>query len=219
MLVQEVDAIGLEPSERCHGHLADVLRPAVGAGDSLSFEAKAELAGDHDLVAPAFERAAQQLFVGQGAVHLRGIEEGDAELDGAVDGGYGFSVIGHAVGLAHPHAAEPEGRYLESLASELAGWEHAASFRRNHRTGAKACPFRCYSKLLIRTLPNCEEPCTGSRNLRPEQAWMAARRCIFRGSEAARDLLSDPGRPDRPSLPPTTRSQFTARTLARESSS
>ena len=115
-----------QPAQRGLRDLADVLGPAVGADELAAFEAEAELGREDHLVAPPLERSAEQLLVGEGAVGLGGVEEGDAELDGSVERRDGFLVVGHAVGLAHSHAAEAEGGDLESLASELAGREHFA---------------------------------------------------------------------------------------------
>ena len=68
-------------SRMCSGRLST---PDRSAPSSML---EAELGGDDDLVAPALERPAQQLLVGEGAVHLGRVEEGHAQLDGAVDGG------------------------------------------------------------------------------------------------------------------------------------
>ena len=50
--------------------------------DCAGRELEAELGRDHDLVADRFERLADELLVGERAVDLRGVEEGDAALDG-----------------------------------------------------------------------------------------------------------------------------------------
>ena len=93
----------------------------------IPLEAEAELGREDDLVAPALQGAAQQLFVGERPVRLGGIEEGDAELERAVERSDGFAVVGHAVGLAHPHAAESQRGDLEPLGAEPSAWEHVST--------------------------------------------------------------------------------------------
>ena len=105
-----------------------MLGPAVGPGEPVAVEAEAELGGEDDLVALALERAAEQLLVGEGPVRLGGVEEGDAELEGAMQSRDGFLFVGNAVGLAHSHAAETEGGDLEALRTEAAGWKHISRY-------------------------------------------------------------------------------------------
>ena len=123
MLVEKVDTVGGEPAERALDRLADVLRPAVQARDRAVLDLEAELGRDDDAIALALERAAQQLLVRVRAVDLGRVEEGHAELDGPVDGGDGLALVallGGAVGLAHPHAAEAERGDLQAARSEFA---------------------------------------------------------------------------------------------------
>ena len=58
----------------------------------LPSQRKRELGGDDEAVALALDRLAEQLLVGERPVHLGGVEEGDAEIDRAVDGGDRFVV-------------------------------------------------------------------------------------------------------------------------------
>src|SRR6185436_9671317 len=76
--------------------------------------------GEHDLGAAVADGAAHQLLVGERAVHVGGVDEGDAAVERAVDGGDRFRLAGVLVELAHPHAAEAERRDLEALPAELA---------------------------------------------------------------------------------------------------
>ena len=111
VLVEQVDVVGPEPPQRALDHLADMLGPAVRSGRPLAvLDAEAELRGDRHLVAPPLQRPAQQLLVGEGAVDLGRVEEGAAELEGAVDGGDGLRLVRRAVGLAHAHAAQADRR-------------------------------------------------------------------------------------------------------------
>src|SRR5215213_2248771 len=84
MLVEEVDAVGLQAPERLFGDPTDPLGPAVEARLRIGV-LEAELRRDHDLVPERSERLAHDLLVGVGAVCLRGVEEGDAALVGRAD--------------------------------------------------------------------------------------------------------------------------------------
>ena len=48
------------------------------------------------------------------------VEESAAQFDGAVNGGDGFGLVGWAIELAHPHAAETERRDFQPLLTKLA---------------------------------------------------------------------------------------------------
>ena len=77
---------------------------AAGVGD------QAELGGQHHLVPAALQRAADEFLVGVGAVDLGGVDEGDAQLQGAVDGAHGLVVVGAGAGVAvgHAHRAQAD---------------------------------------------------------------------------------------------------------------
>src|SRR5205807_9465740 len=85
----------------------------------------AELRRDDDALPPAPERTAEELLVLERTVDFRGIEERRAELERALDRRQRLRLVGRAVRLTHPHAAEAERRDLETLATEL-------SFRKHH---------------------------------------------------------------------------------------
>ena len=86
VLVEQVDAVGPQPLQRRLDHLPDVLGPAVQARLLPSpLELEAELGRDHHLVADRRQRLAHQLLVGERAVDLGGVEEGDAALDRRAD--------------------------------------------------------------------------------------------------------------------------------------
>ena len=110
MLVVQVDVVGAEPLERRVARSLHVVGPAVHAEPLPLFVALvAELGGEHDLVAPAANGRAHQPLVGERPVHVGRIEEGDAEIESAVDGGDRLGVIPAGVELGHSHAAEAEG--------------------------------------------------------------------------------------------------------------
>ena len=130
VLVEEVDVVGAEPLERPFDRAADVVGGAVERTDRRHVAGRrvvhpaGELGRDHVLVAPALDRAADQLLVGQRAVQLRGVEEVDPELQRPLDRRDRLVLVGRAVEGRHAHASEPEGGYLER--SELAGFHWGA---------------------------------------------------------------------------------------------
>src|SRR5690349_7668317 len=68
----------------------------------------AERGGDDDVVAAPRDRGAGELFIVERPVHVGGVEHGDAEVEGAVDGGDGLGVVARPVEVVHPHAAKAE---------------------------------------------------------------------------------------------------------------
>ena len=108
VLVVEVDVVDAEPRQRAVAGLAHVLGPAVdGAlGRVVGVAHDAELGGDDRLVAAPGQRLADEHLVGVRPVHVGGVEEGDPELEGPVDGGGRLGVVRRPVEVGHPHAAE-----------------------------------------------------------------------------------------------------------------
>src|ERR1022692_2564400 len=104
----------------------NVLRPAVGSRHLAIHKTPAELGGDYHLVAFAFQRAPQQLFILEWAVSFGGIKQSDAEFDRAVDGRDRLLVVRCSIRLAHSEAAETYGRDLKSLLPEPAPYQHAS---------------------------------------------------------------------------------------------
>jgi hypothetical protein len=87
-LVTKVD--GLDPQALQHPvhRPPDMVGPAVQAGMPLArvgVNVPAELGGDHAVIADGCERLGQQLLIGELAVGLGRVEEGDATLVGAAD--------------------------------------------------------------------------------------------------------------------------------------
>ena len=133
VLVVEVDVVEAEPAQRVVARLLDVLGPAVHAAVRRVVSADdAELGGQHDLVAPVGDRAADQLLVGAAAVHVGGVEEAHAQLERAVDRRDRFGVVALAVELGHPHAAQPLGGCGQSLFAEWSLVDHADDVSRRH---------------------------------------------------------------------------------------
>ena len=97
----------------------DVLWPAVQPGRAAAVEGEPELGGDDNLLAHRSQGLADQLLVGERAVHLRGVEEGDAKVDRGADEGDPVLVAdGRAVGVAETHAAESDRGYFQSAGAE-----------------------------------------------------------------------------------------------------
>ena len=85
MLIEEINPISLQSTERGLDDLANMLRPAVRADNAaLLVEIETELGGNDATVTPAFntpEGACDQLLVGVRPVCLRRVEEGAAEFE------------------------------------------------------------------------------------------------------------------------------------------
>jgi hypothetical protein len=120
VLVVEIDVVGPQALERAVDGAAHVLGGAIEradrrhvAGPGRRLDPAREFGRDHILVAAAPDRPPDQLLVGHRAVDLRGVEEGDAELTGALDGGDRLVLVGSAVEGGHAHATEAEGGDLE----------------------------------------------------------------------------------------------------------
>jgi hypothetical protein len=70
-----------------------------------------ELRGDLELVAAALHGLADDLLAQEGAVDLGGVDVGDAEIEGTVDGADRLRVVQGAfarVGAGHGHRAEAD---------------------------------------------------------------------------------------------------------------
>src|SRR3712207_2751554 len=111
VLVVEVENVDAEPLQRGVTGAAHVVGPAVDAEErAVLASLVAELGGEHHLVAPAGDGLPDEPLVGERAVHVRGVEEGDAEVQRPLDGALGLRLVTGAVELAHPHAAQSLGR-------------------------------------------------------------------------------------------------------------
>jgi hypothetical protein len=118
VLIEKVDGIDLEPLERSLDTLLDVLGPTVQAA-LPAVQVEPELRGDDDLLAERKKGFADELFVRERAVDLRGIEERDTTLDSrANQRDHRLLVGGRAVAEAHRHAAESESRDFQVVVSK-----------------------------------------------------------------------------------------------------
>lgn len=123
VLVEDVDVIHAEVVQAVVGDLADGVGPAVeGAADLLGRHGHVdtELGGQDHVVAEVPDRLADQDLVGSGApaVHLGGVEEGDAQGVGAAEGGDAGRLAGGSVGHRQAHRAVADRRDLKALPSE-----------------------------------------------------------------------------------------------------
>jgi hypothetical protein len=122
VLIVEVNVVNSEAAQAGLAGGANVFRLAiyVARGGVVWVANDSELGGEHDLVALAFDRLADQFFVLVRSVDVGGVEEVDAEFEGAVKGGDGFVVVASAVKLGHAHAAESESGNREASMSKMA---------------------------------------------------------------------------------------------------
>src|SRR2546427_3781729 len=86
MLIVQIYVVDAQPLEGGVTGLVDVLRPPIDAQPSAVRAAHvAELRGQDHPVAAAPDRPAHELLVGERAVHVRGVEKRDTELERAVN--------------------------------------------------------------------------------------------------------------------------------------
>ena len=100
-----------------------------------------ELGGQHDVVAPAAQRLADDLLVLAGAVHVGGVDEVDAGVERAVDDPRALVAVAVAPHAEHhraePEAADPDAgraersRYsaLHHVSPRTNGWARARGWR------------------------------------------------------------------------------------------
>src|SRR5918995_3433258 len=113
MLVVEVDVIHPEPLQRVLAGLPHIIWFAVHTQEATVLASLvAELGGKSYLLTPVGYRLANELLVGEGAVHVSGVDEGHTQFYRAVDGGYGLVLVACAVELAHSHASKAKLRHL-----------------------------------------------------------------------------------------------------------
>ena len=98
-----------DPSTACRIRSGRLLTPRFSR--VLEIDVETELGGDDDFVPERTQRFADDVFVGEGAIDLGGVEEGDAALHSSADQSHAL-VFGERRGVAEadPHAAEANGR-------------------------------------------------------------------------------------------------------------
>jgi len=106
----QVDGVDAEALERRIARGLHVLGLAVDAEEvALGVAHDAELRGDDRLVATPSQSRPEQALVRPRAVHVGGVEEVHALVEGVVDERRGRRVVGAAIELGHAHAAEANG--------------------------------------------------------------------------------------------------------------
>src|SRR3954471_17768122 len=110
VLVEQVDGVCSQATQRALHRGADVLRPAADPGlVAVLVEREPELGGDHDVLADRLQRLTDQLLVVERAVDLGGVEQRDAAVHrGSEEGDHLVSWGSWPERLAHAHAAEAE---------------------------------------------------------------------------------------------------------------
>ena len=113
MLIVQVDHGHPEALQACIARRADIFRTAIDAKETAVAPPDVpELGRKNDLLPVRAECFADKFFVLPDTIHVRRVEEGNAELDCAVDRGDRFGIIPAGIEIRHPHASEPERRYL-----------------------------------------------------------------------------------------------------------
>ena len=120
MLIVKVDHFHPEPPEARVARRAHIFGVAANAEElPLGSADVAELGREEHLVATIGDRLPDQFLILADAIHVGGIEEGHAALDGVVDGRDRFALVAGAVELAHAHAAKADRRDFRPAAAQL----------------------------------------------------------------------------------------------------
>src|SRR3984893_9825813 len=130
VLVVEVDHVHAQALEARVAGFRDIGGPAV---DEVALAVRAphlaELGGHEHPVALAFDGAPEQLLVLAPAVHVRGVEMVDPEVEGAVDDADAFLVVALAIGAGHGHEPESDGGGGETAVPNLAHAHYLSSLK------------------------------------------------------------------------------------------
>jgi hypothetical protein len=107
--------LNAEVTQAAVGDLADVVGPAVERAADLLRRHRhidAELGGQDHVFAEVPDRLDDQALVGSGApaVHRGAVEEGDAQVVGAAEGGDAGLLVGGSVGHRQAHRAVADRR-------------------------------------------------------------------------------------------------------------
>jgi hypothetical protein len=121
VLIEQVDPVGARPLQGGVGDLLDVLRAARQARLlAVGVEGEAELGGDDDLIAYGLKGLTDEFLVDERPLHLGGVEQRDAALDGGAQQSDVRGPVG-AVALAHAHRSETDGGDPQILAEYAFG--------------------------------------------------------------------------------------------------
>ncbi len=156
----DVDVVGAQAAQGVGEGGLDRRRAGVVA-EPLAVRAAlgAELHADPDVLAvAAAQRLVDQQLVVAHAVEVAGVEQGDAGVEGRVDGRDALGLVGGAVEVRHAHAAEAEGGDRRAGGAELARGEVAGVLGGGHGstmtqrlTDFKICHLKsvsCHSSII-----------------------------------------------------------------------
>ena len=120
VLVEQVDAVDAEAFQAALDRSLCIGSRTVDTNNLVTVETEAEFGSDHQPIALALDRFADQFFILEWAVNLRSIEKGDAKVDGAVDRldrfiGIGSLTIQDVAAFDHRHAADTDGGNLQAM--------------------------------------------------------------------------------------------------------
>ena len=119
MELVEVDPLQAQPPQASLAGLAQVLGAAVALPPPGPGPRQAPLGRDHEAAGVGVERLGDQLLAHLGPVGVGGVDEVDAELDGAAQDRLRALAVGRRPPDAlagDPHRAEPEPAHLEVAA-------------------------------------------------------------------------------------------------------
>ncbi len=109
VLVVEVDRVGAEPLQARLAGGPYVRRAAVHeVPTAVRASDLPELGGDDDVLPASGKGPSEQLLVVPPPVHVGGVEERHAQIEGSVNHRDRRGVVALSVGAGHRHAAEPE---------------------------------------------------------------------------------------------------------------
>jgi hypothetical protein len=106
MLVVEIDVINAEPAQARLAGAANVIGLSIHISRRQVVEVAlvTEFRRQNDFVTASLNGFADQFFVSKRAIHVGGVEEGDAEFDRPMNGRDGFALIARAIKFGHSHA-------------------------------------------------------------------------------------------------------------------
>ena len=111
MLIIQVDGLDAEPAQAAFARRADIggfaAHPTHGRVGGVAHDA--ELGRQEGLVSPSLDGSAHQFLIEVWPVHVRRIQQGDPEFQGAVNGVDGFLIVAWAIKLGHAHATQTDG--------------------------------------------------------------------------------------------------------------
>jgi hypothetical protein len=121
VLVIKIDHVHPQPAQARVARAAHVGGRAADAPFHriVRIEHNPEFRCQDNLLAAALDGFANEFFIDPRSIHIRCVEQRDAEIERAMDGGHGFRVVAFPVKRAHAHAAEAQCRNGQSLCPQF----------------------------------------------------------------------------------------------------